>query len=297
MLWSEGSHHDWYITYRHDYRENYKARISIACVRAQLFQQIQARQVQISNSEALHKIKGTVKLTKRVKLKPNQSLKVSGKGNHPLNTKPVNVTVEPLEDNEDSYTVPAYTFLKSNSKRVLVGLRNMSCRTVTLHKGTVIARLSPTNVVPHMMAPELGEVKLASCQLKLPPQKDLKNNKLELNPELIQISKINDESTDQGQIDKLFSKLDLSGCDHWTEEQQQQVRDCIIKHHKIFAVEHGELGKTNLVKHTIKLDNYVAFKERYRHIPPHQYDEVKKHLSEMWKWVLSENQIAHGRAR
>ena len=54
-------------------------------------------------------------------------------------------------------------------------------------------------------------------------------------------------SIDQDRIDKLFAKLDLSGCDHWMDEQQQQVCDCIIKHHKIFAVEDGELGKTDLV--------------------------------------------------
>ena len=255
--------------------------ISIAWGRGQIFCQIQARQVQIENSEALHKIQGTVKLTKRVKLKPKQSLKVSGKGNHPLNTKRVNVAVEPLEGDEDSYTIPAYAFLRSSSKRVSVGLRNMSCQTVTLHKGTVVAHLSPANVVPHMLAPELGEVKLASCQLKLLPQKGLKNNQLELDSELIQVSKIDEPSIDQERIDKLFTKLDLSGCDHWTEEQQQQVRDCIIKHHKIFAVDDCELGKTDLVKHTIKLDNYVPFKEKYRCIPPHQYEEVKKHLNEM----------------
>ena len=183
--------------------------ISIAWGRGQLFCQIQARQVQIENSDALHKIQGTVKLTKRVKLKPNQSLKVSGKGNHPLNTKWVNVAVEPLEEDEDSYTIPSYTFLRSNSKRVSVGLRNMSCRTVTLHKGTVVARLSPANVVPHMLAPELGEVKLASCQLELPPQQGLENSKLELESEVIRISKMDEPPIDQERIDKLFTKLDL----------------------------------------------------------------------------------------
>ena len=79
----------------------------------------------------------------------------------------------------------------------------------------------------------------------------------------------------------MFTKLDLSGCEEWTVEQQQMVRDCIIKHHKIFAVDDLELGKTDLVKHVIKLDNYVPFKEQYRRIPPHQYDEVRKHLNEM----------------
>ena len=70
-----------------------------------------------------------VKLTKKVKLKPFQSLKLSCKGNNSLNTKWVNVIVEPLEDAdiEDNYAVATYSFLKSNSRRVYVGLRNMSC--------------------------------------------------------------------------------------------------------------------------------------------------------------------------
>ena len=59
------------------------------------------------------------------------------------------------------------------------------------------------------------------------------------------------------------------------------VRDCIIKHNKIFAVNDLELGKTDFVKHVIKLDNYVPFKEWYQRIPPHQYREVRKHLNEM----------------
>ena len=57
--------------------------------------------------------------------------------------------------------------------------------------------------------------------------------------------------------------------------------DVIERYHHIFAVEDLELGRTDLVKHEIKLTNYVPFKERYRRIPPHQYEEVRKHLDEM----------------
>ena len=42
-----------------------------------------------------------------------------------------------------------------------------------------------------------------------------------------------------------------------------------------------DLGRTDKVKHSIRLDDYTPFKERYRHIPPHQYEEVKQHLKEM----------------
>ena len=43
----------------------------------------------------------------------------------------------------------------------------------------------------------------------------------------------------------------------------------------------SELGKTSLVQHDIKLDHMTPFKEWYHRIPPHQYEEVKKHLQEM----------------
>ena len=145
----------------------------------------------------------------------------------------------------------------------------MSCQSVTLHKGTVIARPSPSNVAPSMLAPKLEEVKLASCQFELPPQNSWKKNQPELGKTLTQISKPKRDTYDQEQLDKLFPKLDLSGCDNWTEEQKQMVRECIIKHNHIFAVDDLELGKTDLVKHIIKLDNYAPSKsgiDGYHHI-------------------------------
>ena len=86
------------------------------------------------NPTQLDKITGKIRLTKNVKLKSNQSLKVKVRSSNPLNTKRVNVIIEPTDHEEGSYTIPAYTYLKSNSRSVHVGLRNMSCRTVTLHK-------------------------------------------------------------------------------------------------------------------------------------------------------------------
>ena len=42
-----------------------------------------------------------------------------------------------------------------------------------------------------------------------------------------------------------------------------------------------DLGQTDLVKHHMHLDNYTPIKDTYRRIPPHQYEEVRKHLKEM----------------
>ena len=53
----------------------------------------------------LDKITGNIRLTKNMKLKPNQSLKVKARSSNPLNTKRVNVIIEPTDDEEGSYTM------------------------------------------------------------------------------------------------------------------------------------------------------------------------------------------------
>ena len=56
----------------------------------------------------------------------------------------------------------------------------------------------------------------------------------------------------------------------------------IEEYHHLFALNDLELGKTDMVKHSIKLNDYTPFKERYCRNSPHQYDEVRKHLQEMF---------------
>ena len=53
------------------------------------------------------------------------------------------------------------------------------------------------------------------------------------------------------------------------------------KYSFLFAMNSLDLGRTDLVKHHIQLNNYTPIKDRYRRIPPHQYKEVRKHLKEM----------------
>ena len=133
--------------------------ISIAWGRGQLFRRIQMKQTQIVDQEALNKVNGVVRLTKTVKLKPYQTVVLLGRGTHPLNEKRVNVITEPTNEEGSEYTVPSKTFIKSKSKRVSVALRNLSCQIVVLNKGTTVAKLSPANRVPHMLAPEFVNYK------------------------------------------------------------------------------------------------------------------------------------------
>ena len=65
------------------------------------------------------------------------------------------------------------------------------------------------------------------------------------------------------------------------EQQQNLVKKLLEEYQHLFALNLKELGRTSLVQHEIKLSNSKPFKERYRRIPPHQYEEVWKHLQEM----------------
>ena len=78
-----------------------------------------------------------------------------------------------------------------------------------------------------------------------------------------------------------MEKLDLSGMEAWTKECKWEAEQTMKDFEDIFALEPLELEKTNLVKHSINVDNPIPFKERYRRIPPHQFEEVRKHLKEI----------------
>ena len=67
----------------------------------------------------------------------------------------------------------------------------------------------------------------------------------------------------------------------WEPQLQQTTWDLICKFACIFSQDDLNLCKTSIVKHSIKINDPVLFKEWYRHIPPEMYDEVKVHIQEM----------------
>ena len=81
----------------------------------------------------------------------------------------------------------------------------------------------------------------------------------------------------------LFEKIDLSGANECSSEDQEKVKELFREYGQLFALDDLDLGYTSIVKHKIELDDYRPFKDRYLQIPPHQYEEVRKHLNEMLK--------------
>ena len=86
---------------------------------------------------------------------------------------------------------------------------------------------------------------------------------------------------DDDRLSKILEKLDLKGIESWTEQQQQSVRKLLKEYQHLFTLNLMELCKTSLVQHDIQLSDKTPFKDRYRRIHPHQYEEVRKHFQEM----------------
>ena len=79
----------------------------------------------------------------------------------------------------------------------------------------------------------------------------------------------------------VLDQLNLEGLNSWISEQQQSAKGLLVEFADVFSQNDLDLGKCNILKHDIKINDPQPFKERYRRIPPHLYEEVKNHLQEM----------------
>ena len=64
----------------------------------------------------LDQIQGHVKLQNDVVLPPRSTKQVTGRSSHPIHPKRVNVLVEPVDDEQGTFTVKTYTYLRRNSR-------------------------------------------------------------------------------------------------------------------------------------------------------------------------------------
>ena len=69
----------------------------------------------------------------------------------------------------------------------------------------------------------------------------------------------------------------------WPDEFQHEAVELFKEYHHLLALSDLELGCTSNIKHEIKLNNEVPFKDRYQRIPPQQFEEVRNHLQDMLK--------------
>ena len=189
-------------------------------------------------------------------------------------------------------------------------IKNLTARVIKVQQGSKVASLEAANVVPHMLAPQgtqspqinVKTITMKSTNVEV-SSKDLPTSSKNLendgrcatsmgmcdvapsgDPIVAAPSKLEVDRMPLSleQMEILFEQIKLEeGRAEWTEEQKHRVKSVIEKYSFLFAMNSLDLGRTDLIKHQIKLKDYTPIKDRYRRIPPHQYEEVRKHLKEM----------------
>ena len=162
----------------------------------------------------------------------------------------VHVLMEPaLSPLLPAIVVPIATYgeLHHGSSRVPICLHNMSTHAMEIPTKMVVGQVIPANQVPLVVHPTRTTKEAA------------------INPP-------------KGWV---LEALDLQGLKEWPESEQEQARELLLRWEHLFTCNNLDLSKTALIKHKIRFTDQTPFKERYRHIPPHIYDDLRAHIQEM----------------
>ena len=229
----------------------------------------EAQILNIEETQIVSKLDSEVKLVKDTTIGPFETVEAKGVlRKTPNHYKRVNVVVDDLREGQhcgDIAVVHRLQILKPGSDRIPVILQNLSGRTLKLKRGTNVAHVEDSQVVPPLDSSVIQENTYGKATGNIPEESQSENS-LEKNDD---------------RLSKILEKSDLEGIESWTEQQQHSVRKLLKEYQHLFALNLKELGKTSLVQHKIQLSDKTPFKERYRRIPPHQHEEVRKHLQEM----------------
>ena len=203
-------------------------------------------------------VKGAVCTTQKVTIPPFQIVNIKANAGVKGHCMKVHVFTEPVLGPQLPAAVvliATYGELHPGSSRVPVCLCNISTHATEIPAKTVVGQVIPANQIPPVVHPTRTAKETATNILK-------------------------------GWI---LEALDLQGLKAWPESEQKQARELLLKWEHFFAHSNLDLGKTALIKHKIQLMEQTPFKERYRHIPPHMYDDVRAISKKCWILVLSTN--------
>ena len=138
--------------------------------------------------------------------------------------------------------------LRPGKSDVNVVIHNRSGKDMNLEPCTDIGTVIAANIVPTTQVIndfDLDEQERVSCMLGQVKSANIPGE------------------THQGSSDPkdILQKLDLSGMVEWEPQLQQEARDLICEFACILSQNDLDLGKTSIVKHSIKVNDPILFKE------------------------------------
>lgn len=92
------------------------------------------------------------------------------------------------------------------------------------------------------------------------------------------VATVRSHTAGHGSVREKIQSLDLSML---AEGEQQKVRTLLLKYESVFSAFDGDLGCTDLITHTIPLLDDCPVRQRYRRIPPSEYEAVKSHINQL----------------
>ena len=261
---------------------------------------------------------GFVKTTKPVLIQAGTSREIHGLTKIKHGGYAVNCISEPAIGQQlpkGLKLIPGYSPLSPGSCRVSAVVENNTGKDITIPAKTTICQLGLANRIPKLIYPgddcdndhypeevddtdegltykQFEQYKTVSDQLLT--ESEIKSERTQpkvviedIGPDMeedIKTQNLNsDNAEDTSIVDDgswILNLIDLSDLEDWPEKLQQEAKEMLKRNAKVFK-DDMDIGRTNLVKHHIKLTDPVPFKEAYRRIPPQMYDEVKTHLQEM----------------
>lgn len=86
--------------------------------------------------------------------------------------------------------------------------------------------------------------------------------------------------------------LDLSAL---PPSEQDQVKSLLRRYESVFSAHDGDLGCTDLITHDIPLLDDIPVRQRYRRIPPSEYEVVKEHINQLLEaQIIRESSSPYG---
>ena len=217
----------------------------------------------------LYQVKGSVVISEEVTIPALQITVVKGLTTITGHHKCVHVLVELSPKCTNVFILGNTSELKPGNSDIEVVIQNRAEKDMKLKPVTKIGTVIAANIVPTMQV-----------------SSDLDVDGLEVvSSMLAQVESINilQDTSDwvRNDLNDILQKLNLSGMQDWEPSLQKAAPHLICKFACIFSQDDLDLGKTSIVKHSIKVNDPAPFKEQYRHILPGMYEEVKVHIQEM----------------
>ena len=197
---------------------------------------MEAQIVSMDDKQIIPKIDNVLKIAKNTTIDPFGMIEVKGVIKTPNNYKHVNAVVDNLSGDQhckDIAVVKQIQVLKPGSNKIPLVLRNLSCRTLKLKKGTKLSHVEASSIVPAMVNSRMPENILEKDARNAP-----KSTLLENVPE-----------AKEERIKEILESLNLQSIQSWNEQQQQSARALIMEYQHLFALTLNELGK-NLTSST-----------------------------------------------